>query len=109
LAPEARPRGWVASLMVISLLRPTSRRAGQHELVLQIARHVGARIRERRIRLGISQHQLARLIGITCQRAHAYEKGINPIAGDRLHRIAEVLGVNPGYFYQGMASSDDLR
>jgi transcriptional regulator with XRE-family HTH domain len=77
--------------------------------VLHVARHVGGRIRERRIRLGLSQLQLARLVGITCQRAHAYEKGINPVAGDRLHRIAAVLGVDPGYFYQDMAASDELR
>jgi transcriptional regulator with XRE-family HTH domain len=88
--------------MVISMLRPTRRGAACQESLLQVARHVGARIRERRIRLGLSQNQLAQRIGITCQRAHAYEKGIDPIIGDRLHRIAEVLEVDPGYFYQGM-------
>ena len=35
-----------------------------------IDRHVGARIRERRIMLGLTQQQLADLIGVTYQQAH---------------------------------------
>ena len=38
-----------------------------------VDRHVGARIRERRIRLGLTQPQLAELIGVTYQQAHKYE------------------------------------
>jgi DNA-binding XRE family transcriptional regulator len=38
-------------------------------------RHVGARIRERRIMLGLTQHEMAELIGVTYQQAHKYEKG----------------------------------
>ena len=39
--------------------------------------HVGARLRERRILLGLTQQELAELIGVTYQQAHKYEKGIN--------------------------------
>ena len=45
-----------------------------------IDRHVGARMRERRIMLGLTQQQMADLIGVTYQQAHKYEKGINRIA-----------------------------
>ena len=48
-------------------------------------RHVGARMRERRIMLGLTQQQMAELIGVTYQQAHKYEKGINRIAGGRLY------------------------
>ena len=40
--------------------------------------HVGGRIRERRIMVGLTQQQLAEMIGVTCQQAHKYERGINP-------------------------------
>ena len=64
-------------------------------------RHVGARMRERRIMLGLTQQQMAELIGVTYQQAHKYEKGINRIAGGRLYTIAQALGVEVGYFYEG--------
>ena len=38
---------------------------------------VGGRIRERRIMLGLTQQQLAEMIGVTYQQAHKYERGIN--------------------------------
>ena len=44
-----------------------------------IDRHVGARVRERRIMLGLTQQQLADLIGVTYQQAHKYERGINRV------------------------------
>ena len=67
-----------------------------------IDRYVGARMRERRIMLGLTQQQMAELIGVTYQQAHKYEKGVNRIAGGRLYTIAQALGVEVGYFYEGM-------
>src|SRR5438309_8842959 len=65
-------------------------------------RHVGARVRERRIALGLTQQQLAELVGITYQQAHKYEKGINRIATGRLAAIARALAVEPGHFFEGL-------
>jgi transcriptional regulator with XRE-family HTH domain len=67
-----------------------------------IDRYVGARMRERRIMLGLTQQQMAELIGVTYQQAHKYEKGINRIAAGRLFTIAQALGVDVGYFFDGM-------
>ena len=67
-------------------------------------RYVGARMRERRIMLGLTQQELAELIGVTYQQAHKYEKGINRIAAGRLSTIAQALGVEVGYFFDGMDS-----
>jgi transcriptional regulator with XRE-family HTH domain len=53
---------------------------------------------------GMTQPQLAELIGITYQQEHKYEKGINRIAAGRLYQIARVLGVDVGYFYEGLQS-----
>jgi transcriptional regulator with XRE-family HTH domain len=67
-----------------------------------VDRYVGARIRERRIMLGLTQHQLADLIGVTYQQAHKYEKGINRVAAGRLYDIARALASDVGYFYEGL-------
>jgi transcriptional regulator with XRE-family HTH domain len=64
--------------------------------------HVGARIHERRIMLGLTQQQLAELVGVTYQQAHKYERGINRVSAGRLFEIARVLGVPVGYFYEGI-------
>lgn len=67
-----------------------------------VDRYVGARIRERRIMLGLTQQQLADLIGVTYQQAHKYERGINRVSAGRLFEIAKVLSVPVGYFYEGL-------
>src|SRR3954447_21759112 len=67
-------------------------------------RHIGARLRERRIMLGLTQQGLAELIGVTYQQAHKYEKGVNRIAGGRLYTIAKALGVEVGFFYDGIGA-----
>jgi transcriptional regulator with XRE-family HTH domain len=73
-----------------------------------VDRHVGARIRERRILLGLTQQQMADLIGVTYQQAHKYEKGINRVAAGRLYGIARALAVEPGYFYEGLLTGVGL-
>jgi transcriptional regulator with XRE-family HTH domain len=71
-----------------------------------IDRHVGARVRERRIMLGLTQQQLADLIGVTYQQAHKYERGINRVSAGRLYEIASVLSVPVGYFFDGLEKQD---
>ena len=63
---------------------------------------VGARIRERRIMLGLSQQQLAEMIGVTYQQAHKYERAINRVSAGRLFEIARVLSAPISYFYEGV-------
>ena len=67
-------------------------------------RHVGARLRDRRLSLGLTQQALAELIGVTYQQAHKYEKGVNRIAAGRLYTIAQALGVEVSYFYDGIGA-----
>ncbi len=57
--------------------------------------------------LGLTQQQMAELIGVTYQQAHKYEKGINRVAGGRLYTIAQALGVEVGYFYDGIGDEGD--
>jgi transcriptional regulator with XRE-family HTH domain len=72
-----------------------------------IDRYVGARIRERRIMLGLTQQQLADLIGVTYQQAHKYERGINRVSAGRLFEVAQVLSVPVNYFFDGLDEEND--
>jgi transcriptional regulator with XRE-family HTH domain len=84
--------------------RRTARRAGSR--TQDIDRHVGARVRERRIMLGFTQQQLADLIGVTYQQAHKYERGINRISAGRLFEIAHVLSVPVNHFFEGLDNEE---
>jgi len=72
-----------------------------------IDRYVGARIRERRIMLGLTQQQLADLIGVTYQQAHKYERGINRVSAGRLFEVAQVLSVPVNYFFDGLDQENE--
>ncbi len=67
---------------------------------LDVDRYVSMRIRQRRIMLGLTQQQMAELIGVTYQQAHKYETGINRISAGRLYQIARALGVEISYFFE---------
>src|SRR3954452_21438107 len=67
-------------------------------------RHVARRIRERRLALGLTQQQVAELVGVTYQQAHKYEKGVNRISAGRLFAIAQALGVEPAHFFEGLGA-----
>jgi transcriptional regulator with XRE-family HTH domain len=64
--------------------------------------HVAARIRERRIMLGLTQPQLAELIGVTYQQLYKYERGFNRVSAGRLFEIARALSAPVRYFYEGI-------
>jgi transcriptional regulator with XRE-family HTH domain len=66
-----------------------------------IDKHVGARLRERRGILGVTQQQLGVAIGVSFQQIQKYEKGLNRIGAGRLREISRFLGVSPAYFYEG--------
>src|SRR6516165_3662251 len=72
-----------------------------------VDRYVGARIRERRIMLGLTQQQLADLIGVTYQQAHKYERGINRVSAGRLFEVAHVLSVPVSYFFDGLEQDNE--
>jgi transcriptional regulator with XRE-family HTH domain len=81
----------------------------QGERATQVDHHVGARIRERRIMLGMTQEQLAREIGITYQQEHKYERGVNRVSASRLYQISQVLRTPVAYFFEGVGGSETRR
>jgi len=64
-------------------------------------KHVGGRVRMRRMMLGMSQTELGNSIGLTFQQVQKYEKGTNRIGAGRLQQIARILKVPVGFFFEG--------
>jgi transcriptional regulator with XRE-family HTH domain len=67
--------------------------------------HLGKRLRARRRLLGLTQHQLATVVGVRFQQIQKYECGANRISAARLWSLAEVLSVPVAYFYDGLNSA----
>jgi transcriptional regulator with XRE-family HTH domain len=65
-----------------------------------IDKHVGARIRTRRMMLKMSQTALGGALGVTFQQVQKYEKGANRVGAGRLQAIAGVLQVPIEYFFE---------
>ena len=71
-----------------------------------IDRHVGSRVRLRRMLLGVSQEKLGEALGLTFQQIQKYEKGTNRISASRLQNIAKILGVQVAFFFEGAPLGD---
>jgi len=69
--------------------------------------HVGNRVRQRRMSLGMSQERLGAALGLTFQQVQKYERGANRIGASRLFDLSRVLDVSVSFFYEDM--SDETR
>ena len=69
--------------------------------------HVGARLRLRRMMLGVSQENLAARVGVTFQQVQKYEKGQNRVGASRLLQLSRALSAPVGYFFEGAPGGDD--
>jgi transcriptional regulator with XRE-family HTH domain len=74
---------------------------------LQIDRHVGARVRIRRIIRNMSQSDVAAHLDISYQQFQKYEAGINRISASKLQQIADILQVAPSFFFEELAQTND--
>src|SRR5215212_8928960 len=66
-----------------------------------IDRHVGSRVRMRRMMLSMSQEKLGDALGLTFQQVQKYEKGANRIGASRLQQISNILQVPVSFFFEG--------
>ena len=64
-------------------------------------KHVGARVRMRRMMLGLSQTNLANAVGVTFQQIQKYEKGTNRVSASRMQQFAKILAVPVSFFFEG--------
>ena len=67
--------------------------------------HVGARMRQRRTLLGMSQEKLGTAVGLTFQQIQKYERGSNRMGSSRLFEFSKVLDVPVSYFFDEMPAS----
>ena len=67
--------------------------------------HVGARMRQRRTLLGMSQTKLGDAVGLTFQQIQKYERGSNRVSSSRLFEFAKVLDVPVAYFFDEMPAN----
>jgi transcriptional regulator with XRE-family HTH domain len=67
-------------------------------------KHVGSRVRMRRMMLGMSQEKLGDALGLTFQQVQKYEKGTNRIGASRLQQISHILQVPVEFFFEGAPS-----
>lgn len=68
-------------------------------------KHVGSRVRMRRMMLGMSQEKLGDSLGLTFQQVQKYEKGTNRIGASRLQQISQILQVPVSFFFEGAPSA----
>jgi transcriptional regulator with XRE-family HTH domain len=64
-------------------------------------KHVGSRVRMRRLMLDMSQTDVADALGLTFQQVQKYEKGTNRIGAGRLQHISQILQVPVPFFFEG--------
>ena len=67
-----------------------------------IDKHVGSRVRVRRMMVGMSQEQLGEALGVSFQQVQKYEKGMNRISASRLHEISHILQVPVPFFFESV-------
>lgn len=89
--------------------RPADRKAGTFRApcratprTQEVDRHVSARIRTRRVMLGLTQTEFADLLGVSIQQVQKYERGINRISAGRLFEIAQAASWPIEYFFDGL-------
>lgn len=71
--------------------------------------HVGQRVRQRRILIGMSQTDLAKVVGLTFQQVQKYERGANRTSASKLFEFATILGVSVPYFFEEMSAETSGR
>ena len=67
-------------------------------------RHLGSKLRLRRLALGLTQTKVAQAINVTFQQIQKYEKGTNGISSLRLMQLATFLKVPIVYFFEDYAA-----
>ena len=67
-------------------------------------RHLGSKLRMRRLALGLTQTKIAQAINVTFQQIQKYEKGTNGISSLRIMQLSNFLKVPVVYFYEDFST-----
>ena len=63
-------------------------------------KHLGNKLKLRRLALGLTQTKVAKAIHVTFQQIQKYEKGTNGVSSIRLLQLANYLKVPVNYFFE---------
>jgi transcriptional regulator with XRE-family HTH domain len=74
-----------------------------------IDKHVGSRVRMRRLMLHMSQTEIADALGLTFQQVQKYEKGTNRVSASRLQHMCQILQVPVSFFFEGLPDLSGVR
>ena len=66
-------------------------------------KHLGSRLKLRRLALGLTQTKVAKAINVTFQQIQKYEKGTNGVSSIRLLQLANYLKVPVNYFFENFS------
>lgn len=78
-------------------------RSGEED-IHPVDRHVGRRVQEKRLGLGLSQTALAQAVGVSFQQVQKYEKGTNRVSASKLFEIAEFMREEIAFFFDCYSS-----
>ena len=70
-------------------------------------RHLGSKLRMRRLALGLTQTKVAQAINVTFQQIQKYEKGTNGISSLRIMQLGKILRVPVMYFFEDYQIQSD--
>lgn len=73
-----------------------------------IDKHVGSRVRMRRMMLSMSQEKLGDALHLTFQQVQKYEKGTNRIGASRMQQISHILQVPVSFFFEGAPTPEGM-
>ncbi len=66
-----------------------------------VDKHVGSRVRMRRMMLGMSQEKLGEALGLTFRQVQKYENGTNRVGASRIQQICEILQIPVSFLFEG--------
>ena len=66
---------------------------------IKTSREIGEKVKKKRRELGISQEELAEILGVTYQQVQRYENGMNKLNVENIQVIADALDAPVSYFF----------
>ena len=72
-------------------------------------KHLGTKLRLRRLALGLTQTKVAQAINVTFQQIQKYEKGTNGISSLRIMQLSKFLKVPVIYFFEGFPEYENTE
>ena len=72
-------------------------------------KHLGNKLKLRRLALGLTQTKVAKAINVTFQQIQKYEKGTNGISSLRMMQLSNFLKVPVVYFFEDFSVSEEQK